>query len=83
MGITFMDGGNKIMVTNSNRFDSDSAPTDANENAALFDVSSNGTGTLLQTLATGLFPRDVSVSPDGSTAAVTSYKSDLITLYHR
>ena len=73
IGLHLFDGGRKLLVANSDRF----SPTKLG-NAAVFDVSNLSASnpaapTLLQTIKTGQFPRNITASPDAKTLFLTVY----------
>ncbi|WP_162600693.1 lactonase family protein [Paraburkholderia sp. C35] len=80
------DNGRFLMVTNSARFADTSMGANtariAGTNVSLFDIS-RPVATLVQTLPTGSFPRDIAVSPRGRTAFVTNYQSSSVTVLSR
>lgn len=69
VGLKLFDDSKKLLVANSNRF------RGGNGNAAVFDVSGEKP-TLLQTIKTGEFPRNISASPDGSTLYLTIFNGN-------
>ncbi len=69
VGLALFAGDARLLVANSNRF------AGGPGSLALFDVTDPAKPTLLQTIATGEFPRNVAVAPDGRTVYVCVYKA--------
>jgi hypothetical protein len=62
-----------VVMTNANRFNSGMA------NATILDVGSPASASVVQTIITGLFPREFSVGPDDATLYLTScYDSETL-----
>ncbi|KAF2097246.1 putative isomerase YbhE [Rhizodiscina lignyota] len=78
VGLTFARNENLILTANSNRFNN----TDATTGISVVDVkkalAGKGDKANLGQLATGLFPREFAVSPDGKTVLVADYDSKQI-----
>jgi DNA-binding beta-propeller fold protein YncE len=72
VGIALFHGQQLLAVANSNRFDTGTA------NAAILSVANPAAASVVQTVATGLFPREVSVGPDDATLYLTNYDSDTL-----
>ena len=73
VGINLFHNDQLLVVANSNRFGA--GPT---ANAAILDVAVPASASVVQTVPTGLFPREVSVGPDGATLYLTNYDSDTL-----
>ena len=73
VGVTTLKGGEWIAVTNSNRFGASNAPA----SLTLIDAHriAEGSAAVLGTLATGAFPREMSVTRDGRTLLLTNFDS--------
>jgi DNA-binding beta-propeller fold protein YncE len=71
VGLALVDGGKDVVVADSNRFNLPNARSD------LAVVSNNGSEPLrlVGYVKAGAFPRDVSVSPNGRTLAVSNFGS--------
>jgi DNA-binding beta-propeller fold protein YncE len=69
VGIRLFHHDELLAVANSNRFKMGTA------NATILYVSVPATASVVQTISTGLFPREVTVSPDDSTLYLTNYNS--------
>ena len=67
VGLALFDQDRKLLVANSNRFSGGSG------NATVIDLADPAKPTILQTIKTGNFPRNIAVSPDGKTLLLTVY----------
>jgi DNA-binding beta-propeller fold protein YncE len=72
VGIALLDGDNLLSVANSNRFNTGTA------NATILDVAYPPAATVVQTISTGLFPREITTGPDNATLYLTNYDSDTL-----
>lgn len=75
--LAFAKNNTRILVANSNRFLS--APF-GSQSISVIDVEAalQGRGAHLGVIPTGLFPRELTLSPDGMTMLVTDYNSSAI-----
>lgn len=73
VGISLFHNDQLLAVANSNRFD-----TGSTANAAIMDVVVPASAHVVQTVATGLFPREVTPGPDDATLYLTNYESDTL-----
>jgi DNA-binding beta-propeller fold protein YncE len=71
VGVRLFAGGTRMLVANSNRFSPGMAG-----NAAVFDLIDPTAPKLVQTIQTGEFPRNITVSPDGTTLYLTVFSAD-------
>ena len=67
VGLALFDHDRKLLVANSNRF------TNGPGQATVIDLADPAKPTILQTIKTGQFPRNIVVSPDGKTLLLTVY----------
>ena len=67
VGLALFDHDRKLLVANSNRF------SNGRGNAAVIDLADPAKPTILQTIRTGQFPRNIAVSPDGKILLLTVY----------
>ncbi len=67
VGIALFDNDRKMLVANSNRF------AGGGGKATVFDVADRAKPTLLQTIQTGAFPRNITASPDGKSLLLTVF----------
>jgi DNA-binding beta-propeller fold protein YncE len=76
VGVASADGGKLVVVADSNRFASDSGP----QWISVVDAAAAlaGRPALLGQVAAGTFPRDLTVSPDGSTVFASDYGSNQV-----
>lgn len=72
VGIRLFDNDQLLAVANSNRFNTGTA------NATILFVASPTSVSVLQTISTGLFPREITLGPDGSTLYLTNFDSDTL-----
>jgi DNA-binding beta-propeller fold protein YncE len=72
VGIALFHSDQLLAVANSNRFNTGTA------NATILSVASPASASVVQTISTGLFPREVTLGPDGSTLYLTNYDSDTL-----
>jgi hypothetical protein len=70
VGIRLFHSDHLLAVANSNRFGAG-----ASANATILSVAIPASATVVQTVPTGLFPREVSLGPDDSTLYLTNYDS--------
>jgi YVTN family beta-propeller protein len=68
--VAVVDDGRLVIVGNSNRFDTDQSK------AQMLDVLRAGALTLSEHIPAGSFPREMRLSPDGSTLFLTNFSSD-------
>ncbi|HEV2618441.1 MAG TPA: hypothetical protein VGU23_00715 [Acidobacteriaceae bacterium] len=73
VGIRLFHSDHLLAVANSNRFGAGPSA-----NATILYVANPASATVVQTIPTGLFPREVSIGPDGSTLYLTNYQSDTL-----
>ena len=71
VGLALVDHDREIVVADSNRFSVDGATS----NLAVVSTSDNGSPRLLGYVRAGGFPRDMSVSPNGSFLIVSKIDS--------
>jgi DNA-binding beta-propeller fold protein YncE len=69
VGIRLFHHDRFLAVANSNRFDTGTA------NATILDVTCPASASVVQTIPTGLFPREINVGPDDATLYLTNYIS--------
>ena len=74
VGLALFDHDRKLLVANSDRF------THATGNATLIDISNPAKPIPIQTIHTGDFPRNITVSPDGRTLLLTVFLGDELML---
>jgi DNA-binding beta-propeller fold protein YncE len=74
IGLALFDHDRKLLVANSNRFSFGSG------NATVIDLVDPAKPTFLQTIKTGLFPRNITVAPDGRSLLLTVYLEDKVML---
>ncbi len=74
VGLGLFDHDRKLLVANSNRFST------APGNATVIDLADPAKPTFLQTIKTGLFPRNITVSPDGRSLLLTVFLEDQVML---
>jgi DNA-binding beta-propeller fold protein YncE len=67
VGLALFDHDRKLLVANSNRF------SNGPGSATVIDLADPAKPTILQTIKTGQFPRDITASPDGRTLLLTVY----------
>ena len=70
VGLRLFDGGKLLAVANSNRFG-----TGSTANATVLSVAVPASASVVQTIATGLFPREITVGSDDRTLYLTNYSS--------
>jgi hypothetical protein len=70
VGIRLFQHDRFLAVANSNRFDTGVA------NATILDVTCPASARIVQTIPTGLFPREINVAPDDATLLLTNYLSE-------
>lgn len=77
VGIAVIDSGRKIVVTNSNRF---ARSSDDRQTLTVVDAAmiGSGNGAILGSIPAGAFPREMRVTPDGTTLIVTNFASSSI-----
>lgn len=78
VGVALLNNDSVIAVANSNRFAQDQTP----QTVMLLDTRRvlAGKPALLKTFRVGLFPRELSTTPDGQTLFVTNYTSNTLTI---
>ena len=69
VGLRLFDGGKLLAVANSNRFGTGIA------NATVLSVAVPAAASVVQTIPTGLFPREITVGRDDRTLFLTNYNS--------
>jgi len=69
VGLRLFDGGKLLAVANSNRFGTGAA------NATVLSVAVPAAASVVQTIPTGLFPREITVGSDDRTLYLTNYSS--------
>ncbi|HTV08571.1 MAG TPA: hypothetical protein VMD97_05975 [Candidatus Aquilonibacter sp.] len=74
VGLALFDHDTKLLVANSNRF------VNGPGTATVIDVADPSKPTILQTIKTGEFPRNITVSPDGRTLLLTVFSGDELML---
>jgi DNA-binding beta-propeller fold protein YncE len=74
VGLGLFDHDRKLLVANSNRFST------APGNATVIDLADPAKPAFLQTIKTGLFPRNITVSPDGHRLLLTVFLEDQVML---
>jgi DNA-binding beta-propeller fold protein YncE len=73
VGVAIVDGGRRVIATNSNRF---AGGADDRQSLNVVDVAGGAAhATLLGTVPAGAFPRELCVSPDGRTLFVSNFSS--------
>src|SRR5580704_15461119 len=72
VGLHLFHNDQLLAVANSNRFDTGTA------NATILYVANPATASVVQTIATGLFPREVTVGSDNATLYLTNYSSNTL-----
>ncbi|MFZ1938572.1 MAG: YncE family protein [Terracidiphilus sp.] len=73
VGVRLFDNDQLLAVANSNRFGTGTAP-----NATILSAAVPASASVLQTVQTGLFPREIWVGPDDATLYLTNYDSDTL-----
>lgn len=71
VGLALVDDNRRLVIADSNRFDVNAASS----NLAVVSGRSGAIPVLVGYVKAGAFPRDMSVSPDGKTLAVSNYDS--------
>lgn len=74
VGLALFDHDRKLLVANSNRF------TNGPGSATVIDLADPAKPTILQTIKTGQFPRNITASPDGKTLLLTVYTGNELML---
>lgn len=72
VGVRLFHNDQLLAVANSNRFQTGTA------NATILSASSPSSANVVATIATGNFPREITVSPDGMTLYLTNFDSDTL-----
>ena len=72
VGLALFDNDQLLAVANSNRFNTGVA------NATILYVSSPASASVVQTISTGTFPREIRVGADDATLYLTNYVSDTL-----
>jgi 6-phosphogluconolactonase (cycloisomerase 2 family) len=70
VGLRLFDSGKLLAVANSNRFGTGSIA-----NATVLSVVVPASASVVQTISTGLFPREITVGSDDKTLYLTNYNS--------
>ncbi len=78
VGVALLNNDSIIAVANSNRFAQDQTP----QTVMLLDTQKALAGhtAILKTIRVGIFPRELSTTPDGQTLFVTNYNSNTLTI---
>lgn len=78
VGVALLNNDSVITVANSNRFAQDQTP----QTVMLLDTQKAlaGKAALLKTFRVGIFPRELSTTPDGQTLFVTNYNSNTLAI---
>ena len=74
VGLALFDHDSKLLVANSNQFSVTPG------NATVIDLTDPEKPTFLQTIKTGFYPHDITVSPDGRSMLLTVYLEDQLML---
>ena len=74
VGLGLFDHDRKLLVANSNQFSITPG------NATVIDLTDPDKPTFLQTIKTGFYPHDITVSPDGRSMLLTLYLEDQLML---
>lgn len=74
VGLTLFDKDQLLAVANSNRF----VTPLTSGNVSILAVSNPVDMQVLQTISAGLFPREITVGPDGSTLYLTNFSDDTL-----
>jgi DNA-binding beta-propeller fold protein YncE len=79
VGVAVVNDGRQIILTNSNRFASDQK---ARQTLTVIDAAqvANGKSAVMGSIKAGIFPRQISQSPDGRTLFVSNYNSNELEL---
>jgi WD40-like Beta Propeller Repeat len=72
VGVRLFHNDQLLAVANSNRFQTGMA------NATILGVSSPSSANVVATIATGNFPREITLGPDGTTLYLTNFDSDTL-----
>lgn len=72
VGLALFDHDRKLLVANSDQV------SDTAGNATVIDLTDPSKPKFLQTIKTGLFPRNITVSPDGRSLLLTLYLEDQV-----
>jgi DNA-binding beta-propeller fold protein YncE len=83
VGIALFGSARYAAVGNTNRAEAsrlgpNGVPVQGVQNVTIFDVSDPASPGIVQTVASGLFPRNVSVSPDGRNLLIPNFVSDTL-----
>jgi len=70
VGLGLFHNDQLLAVANSNRFQTGTA------NATILNVASPSMASVVATIPTGNFPREITVGPDGATLYLTNFDSD-------
>ncbi len=70
VGIQLFHSDELLAVANSNRFNTGTA------NATILYVASPASASVVKTILTGDFPREITIGPDGTTLYLTNFSSD-------
>lgn len=72
VGLRLFHNDQFLAVANSNRFQTGQA------NAAILNVSLTASAAVIETIATGNFPREITLGPDDATLYLTNFESDTL-----
>ena len=73
VGIALFRNQTLLAIANSNRFG-----TGANANATILSVAYPAAASVVETIPTGLFPREITAGPDDATLYLTNYSSNTL-----
>jgi DNA-binding beta-propeller fold protein YncE len=74
VGLAVVEDGKRLVIANSNRF----SVNGENSDLSLVSVSRDGALRLIGYIATGSFPRDITVSTNGAYVFLSNYGSDQV-----
>ena len=75
VGLALLHDDKFLAVANSNRFNPENVGT---TNATILSVANPAAASVVETIATGNFPREIIVGPDDATLYLTNYLSDTL-----
>jgi DNA-binding beta-propeller fold protein YncE len=75
VGLALLHDDKFLAVANSNRFNPENVGT---TNATILSVANPAAAGVVETIATGNFPREIIVGPDDATLYLTNYLSDTL-----
>ncbi|WP_183085232.1 beta-propeller fold lactonase family protein [Trinickia fusca] len=83
VGIAMFPSGKYVAVSNSNRsqasnLGSNGLPLQGVQNVTIFDISTPSNPLAVQTVKSGIFPRSLSISPDGTTLLIPNFDSNTL-----